>query len=207
MSLRPGATCRRTARPSDEDLLAVSLSELQKGNLAYSTPEKMKSGQTERVVAKIGGEKVAVHVLQSDLPKENGKVSAVAETPVSPRMKMTLKSADFDITPLSSEEQIVAGETPTTWEWDIVPKHSGKLRLHLAAIVEIKQLSRDFATIDREIAVRVDPVEAAEKFIQTNCQWVIATLTAAAGAGWKLMKDRKRNLEPPSPPIAGAASL
>lgn len=85
----------------------------------------------------------------------------------------------------------MVGDTPTTWVWNIVPKHSGNLHLHLAAIVEIKQLSRDFTTIDREIAVQVDPVDATERFIQTNWQWTIATLTAEGGATWKLIREEE----------------
>jgi hypothetical protein len=123
--------------------------------------------------------------------EKHTQIGAVA-TPISTKMKMTLKSADFDITSLSSEEQIVAGDSPTTWQWDILPKHAGKLRLHLAAIVELKELSKDFTAIDREIAVQVDPVEEVTKFAENNWQWIIATLSAIAGGGWKYIKHRKR---------------
>jgi hypothetical protein len=107
-------------------------------------------------------------------------------------MKMELKSADFDITPLSSEEQGVGGDTPTAWEWDIAPKHSGKLRLHLAAVVELKNLSRDFTSIDRDVALQVDPVDAVTSFMEGNWQWLIATLTAVGGAAWKFLSSRKK---------------
>jgi len=177
--------------PSDDELIAASLNQLRKGNLAYSTPEKMKMGRTERVSARIGGSDVSVEALKSELPSGQGRTVAAAVTPVSARMKMELKSADFDITPLSSEEQGVGGDTPTAWEWDIAPKHSGKLRLHLAAVVELKNLSRDFTSIDREVAVQVDPVDAVTSFMEGNWQWLIATLTAIGGEAWKFLKSRK----------------
>ena len=178
--------------PSEEELLEQSLAKLKKGNLAYNTPEKMKSGHTAHVTARIGSEKVSVQTLKSGMPTDQGTMTETAATPVSTKMKMTLKSADFDITPLSSEEQIVAGDIPTQWEWDISPKHSGKARLHLAAIVELNQLSRDFTTVDRDITVQVDPVDAAETFVKNNLVWILGTLGTAIAAGWAWWKRRKK---------------
>lgn len=193
------------AASTDEELLAASMLKLKRGNLAYSTPEKMKTGSTEHVTARIGGSEVSASALIAELPAGKERAVALASTRISPRMKMKLKSADFHITPLSSEEQNVGGEMPTTWEWDIVPKHSGKLRLHLAAVVEIKNLSpRDFTSIDRDITVQVDPVDAVTSFIKANWQWIIATLTAIAGAAWKLINNRKKPVA--GPPLAGVAS-
>jgi len=93
---------------------------------------------------------------------------------------------------LSSEEQIVAGDTPTTWEWDIVPKHSGTLGLHLAAVVELNNLSRDFTTVDRNVAVQVDPVNAAERFFQANTVWVLGVIGAAIASLWAWFKKQKK---------------
>ena len=179
------------APPTDDQLIDSALRKLRKGNLAYSTPDKMKSGETAHVVARIAGDTVSIDTLKSNLPTDPGAKIAVAATPVSTKMKMTLKGADFDITPLSSEEQIVAGDTPTQWEWDIIPKHSGTLRLHLAAVVEINDIAKDFTTVDRDIPVQVDPVDEVTGFISRNWQWLIATLTAVVGAGWKYFNGRK----------------
>jgi hypothetical protein len=158
----------------------------------------MKVGKTARVVARIAGDTVSIETLKNGLPTEDSAKIEVTATPISTKMKMTLKGADFDITPLSSEEQLVAGDTPTQWEWDIVPKHAGTLRLHLAAVVEINNLSRDFTTVDRDIAVQVDPVDQVTGFISKNWQWLIATLTAVVGAAWKYYASRK-NKAPAAP--------
>jgi hypothetical protein len=178
-------------QPSDEDVLDASISKLREGNLAYITPTKMKAGSTGRVTARIGDAAVSVDALKSGLQSGTGTAVSVAQTPISPAMKMILTSADFSITALSSEEQIVGGP-PTNWEWDIIPKHSGKLHLHLAAVVVLNNISRDFTTIDRDIPVQVDPVGAAESFIAGNWQWLIATLTAMTGALLKYLKSRKK---------------
>jgi len=186
----------KTQSPTDEEFLADSTAKLKKGNLAYSTPQKMKMGHTEHVTARIGGGNVSVDALEAGLPAGNDRALAVTGTPVTTGMKMTLRSADFDITPLSSEEQVVGGKAPTTWEWDIVPKHAGQLRLHLAAIILLKNLSRDFTAVDRDIAVRVDPVDVVTNFVEGNWQWIIGTFTAIGGAAWKVLKDRRKKSEP-----------
>ena len=167
---------------SDGDALDREVQNLKKGNLAYNTPEKMKTGETARVVARIGSEKIPVSSLTSGMP-DDGRTNTVS-TPVSTKMKMSLKSADFDITPLSSEEQFITGNMPTIWAWDITPKHSGKLNLHLAAVVELNGLSKDFTTVDRDIDVQVDALNAIQTFIQSNTVWVLGVLGAAATAMW-----------------------
>ncbi len=181
-----------TATPTDEEILTAALATLKKGNLAYSTPTSMKTGKTAHVVARIGGDSVSIDTLQAGMPVDQGQKVALAATPVSAKMKMTLAGADFDITPLSSEEQIVAGTTPTQWEWDIVPRHSGDLRIHLAAVVELNNIAKDFTSIDRDIVVLVDPMGAATTFVTTNWQWLIASLVTVCGAGWKYLSSRKK---------------
>jgi len=182
---------------TDDDLLAQSLAKLKQGNLVYNTPQKMKSSQTARITARIGSDQVSVGDLQFSLPATAGTTTATVATPITPRMKMSLKSSDFDITALSSEEQIVSGTIPTSWEWDVVPKHAGALSLHLAATVELNNLSRDFAAIDREIDVKVDPVDATEKFVGKNLVWILGGCGTGLAALWGWWKKRKA--KPSSP--------
>jgi hypothetical protein len=178
-----------------EEKLEDAVGRLKTGGLAYSFPEKMKTGQREDVVASIGSDKVPMVVLKEHVPAENGQEVKTEQTPVTPKMKMTLTSADFDITPQSSDEQMVVGSTPTTWRWTIAPRHSGKLHLHLAAIIELEDLKQDYTTVDRDVAVQVDPMDAAEKFIENNWQWLLSGSggVAVAGAMWKLFKRKKED--------------
>jgi hypothetical protein len=184
--------------PTDDDKLAMSLAQLKQGNLAYNTPAKMKSSETAHVTARIAVGTVSISTLESGMTEVPGTQTQTASTPISSRMKMSLRSADFDITPLSSEEQIVAGNTPTTWEWDIIPKHSGKLRLHLAATVELNNLSRDFTSIDRDIAVEVDPISAAENFVGKNLVWILGGCGTGIAAIWAWWKKRKKPAAQPT---------
>jgi hypothetical protein len=179
------------AKPTEDEQIEQSLQNLRQGKLAYETPAKMKMGDSQTVTARIGSEEVDSGALTQGLGQSGGTVSTVG-TPISVKMKMTLKSADFDITPLSSEEQVVGGTKPAEWEWTVSPKHSGTLRLHLDAAVELKDVSRDFTTVDREIAVSVDPVGAIEGFVQNNWQWILSTLAAGIGLAWKFFGAKKK---------------
>ncbi len=181
---------------SNDDLIEQSLAKLKQGNLAYNTPQKMKTGETARVTARIAAGNISLQTLEAGLPSGPGSTTATASTPISTRMKMTLKSADFNITPLSSEEQIVGGDTPTEWSWDVVPKHSGTLSLHLAAVVELGNLSRDFTSVDRDIRVQVDPVAAVVQFVAANTIWLLTSLGAALATLWAWWRKRKKPKTP-----------
>ncbi len=183
-------------RPSEDALIEQSLARLKQGNLAYNTPQKMKTGETARVTARIASGGISLQTLEAGLPSGPGSTTATASTPISTRMKMTLKSADFDITPLSSEEQIVGGATPTEWEWDVIPKHSGTLSLHLAAVVELGSLSRDFTSVDRDIHVQVDPVAAVKQFIAANTVWLLTSIGAALATLFAWWRKRRKPKTP-----------
>jgi len=179
--------------PTTEDQLADTLAHLPKGNLVYNPPTQMKSDQTLTITALIGSDQVSLSTLQAAMPQQPAQPTQSALTPITPQMKVTLTSADFTITLLSSDSQIVAGPTPTTWEWQIAPKHSGQLSLHLAAVIELNGLQKDFTTVDRQIAVQVDPINAFTTFLQANWQWLIVTIfIPLIGALWKLRSNRKK---------------
>ena len=99
-------------QPTEDEQIEQSLKEMKQGKLAYETPAKMKMGESQTVKARIGSEEVGSGALTQGLG-QNGQAVSTASTPISVKMKMTLKSADFHITPLSSEEQVVGGTTPT----------------------------------------------------------------------------------------------
>ncbi|WP_162400421.1 hypothetical protein [Edaphobacter sp. 12200R-103] len=177
-----------------EEKLEAAVRHLRVGGLAYSFPETMKTGQQDDVVASIGSDKVTAAALQAHVAAaEPGQAVNLEQTPITTKMKMTLTSADFDITPQSSEEQMVVGTTPTTWRWTVAPKHSGELHLHLAAIIELENLQQDFTTVDRDVAVQVDPLNAVETFIENNWQWLLSGSggVAVVGTVWGFFRRKK----------------
>jgi hypothetical protein len=192
-----------TAKPEPltlEEQLEQAVNNLKTGRLAYHFPEKMKTGETAPVLATIATLKVSEEQLKEIFPASDRAGVQMAQTPVTPKMKMTLTSADFDITPQSSDEQIVVGATPTEWRWMISPKHAGKLQLHLAAIIELEDLKQDFKTVDREVEVRVDAVNAVETFVGNNWQWLISGTggLAVVGGLWNRLRRKKSGGEDPA---------
>jgi hypothetical protein len=187
---------RSAASPGDDELIEQSLAKLRKGNLTYSTPLRIRTGNTAHIVARIATDKITVQALQSGMPAGPGTQTEIEATPISTKMKMTLAGADFEITPLSSEEQIVGGDLPTQWEWDVIPRHAGTLRLHLAATVELKDLSRDFTSVDRDIAVQVDPIGAVVDFAEKNVLWIFGSLGTGFTGLWAWWRRRKKSREP-----------
>jgi hypothetical protein len=183
----------------DELALDASMQKLQDGKLAYSTPVSMRTGDSATVVARIGGGAVTADAMKAGMPQEPGSTVATATTKVSTKMKMALRSADFDITPLNSEEQAIGGSDPTEWQWTIAPKHSGKLQLHLVATVELKDLQRDFASIDRDIQVQVNKKGAVASFIEKNWQWLYATVGAALLALVRFLWARRKKADGQAP--------
>jgi hypothetical protein len=192
---------RSSSVSADEETLKRSLSKLRTGNLAYITPEKMKTGQTALVTARIATDKVSADELSKGMSTGEGGKVATARTPISIKMKMILKGADFDITSLSSEEQFVAGDTPTIWEWQITPKRSGELRLRLAAVVVLQEISRDLPVVDRDIAVEVNVGYEFTKFLETTWQWIIGAVGTVLVAGWKLLQYLRKRTDAATPVI------
>ena len=192
----PRATIARPAEPlspteSLEQKLDQAFSELKAGTLAFSVPDKMKTTDSKIVVASIGSTKVTPENVTSSVTSNGGQI-ITQPVLVTPVMKMQLTSADFDIKPLSSEEQIVAGSTPTTWRWEVRPLHAGVLRLHLAAVVEIESLKRDLTAADREVTVTVDRADELTGFFKANWQWFLGG--SAAGlftALWGFFKKMR----------------
>jgi hypothetical protein len=189
---RPATPAHGPARPtpSDVDFLEASLKRLRTGNLAYNVPQKMKTGETARVTARIAVASLPVSELTKDFPASQR--STIAPTKISTKMKMTLSGPDFTITPLSPPEQFVDNESATQWQWEVKPNKHGTLEIRLAAIAEMNEFSKEFTTVDRNITVQVDIADQLAEFWTGNWQWSMATLTAVCGVFWKWLQSRKK---------------
>ena len=177
--------------PARNDPVIDELGKLDHGEVAFSVPVKMKTGESSTVIARIGNSEISADALQKGMARENS-TTQVQETPISLKMKMELTGSDFKIEQLSSEEQIVGGQDPTTWEWEITPKKSGQLHIHLYASIEIKGANKDITTLDKDIPVKVDLVYEGKAFVIKNWKWVWTTVGAAIGFGWRRAKGESK---------------
>ncbi len=178
-------------------MVQAEFSRLAAGRIMYNPPEEMTEGERERVEVRITQNMTAP--LTEGL-KGSG-APRIEQIPVASFMKVRLTSDSFDITPVSSEEQIVAGDTYTQWTWDVVPQKSGTHALILVVTARVKLAGfsdeqRDLDIIEREINVRVNPVYSIQSFISNNRDWLFPTvlvplIMALGGWAWKNVARRK----------------
>ncbi len=193
------AAVESAALPAPDPALLArqALDRLETGRLLYNPPAQMEYGLPERVEARIS--------LNPDESLSGGLlgIGAPIEEPlqVATFMKIHLTGSGFDILPLSSEEQIVAGDTYTQWSWDVTPRASGTQNLVLVVTARVKipgfgEDLKDLQVVERQIEVQVSPVQAAQLFFQNNLEWlgpaVLASLGAALGWAWRMRRKQPR---------------
>jgi hypothetical protein len=163
---------------AEDNLMEEAFQELREGKLILNAPKKMQTAHTSKVSVNIlSGSKPDTAAMQRFL-KRGGTTTEIESLKISTKMKMTLVSADFEVTPLNHEEQSVGGSSGTNWEWTIFPKRAGVLHLHLTATVEVGDLSKDFTSEDRDVEVTVDKVDWIEGVLKSNLAVVWSILTA-----------------------------
>ncbi|MFZ1241761.1 MAG: hypothetical protein WAV66_20730, partial [Anaerolineae bacterium] len=103
----PAAIQPATPQPPQDPaaMVQAEFSRLAAGRILYNPPEEMTEGERERVEVRITQNMTAS--LTEGL-KGSG-APRIEQIPVASFMKVRLTSDSFDITPVSSEEQIVAG--------------------------------------------------------------------------------------------------
>jgi hypothetical protein len=109
----------------------------------------------------------------------------IEEVSTAPLMAVTLKSEAFKITAYSDEEQRVASDGITTWEFDICALKRGQQRLFLSVSLRIPvpgQPSTHMSIPVREatIDVQVRKAVLVGNFVAGNWQWIVGTGIAIA---------------------------
>jgi hypothetical protein len=128
-------------------------------------------------------------------------------------MTATLIGADFSITPITDERQLVTGVGDTRWKWWVEPKRSGLLHLSLRLTAHIEystpgsravtyRAPRTIKTFERTLTIRAIPESNSDKvlgFVGDNWQWLFTVLILPAGL-WALRGWRTRKHPPATPP-------
>lgn len=89
---------------------------------------------------------------------------------------------DFEITPQTSEKQLLIGEKTTQWKWHVKPLNSGTKKLTFTVNIEIETpdypLTPYFLT-DKNLNILAHP--NLIYFLKSNWKWIIATLITIFG--------------------------
>ena len=165
-----------------DDMVRRAFAELvQPGRLMFNPPRQMQLSQTERVEVRLTrtltlDAELTEHLRGSGEPQ-------LEQIPAAPLMAVTLKGDGFRITPYSDEEQFVAQDGITTWEFDVRALKGGQQRLVMCVSLRIpvagqplehKSIPVREATIDVQVGVPA----LVGNFVAANWQWFIGTAVA-----------------------------
>jgi cell division septation protein DedD len=186
----PDATPATAPAPASIDSI---VDQLDFGNIAFNTPGEAKLGEAFSVELKLSPTKELAEVVKSI--GEPGAVES-ARIRISDFMEARLIGSGFEITPVTSERQVVIKIEDTTWRWDVRPKDSGVqfLNLTVNAIIEDegKERLRSVTTFKREIRINVSFADRVTDFTKNNWQWLWATIVVPVGAWlWKRRKGKE----------------
>jgi hypothetical protein len=175
-----------------------ALKAMLEGRILFLIPVRMKQGKETKVTIRISAN--ASENLANDLRNEKeGPEPPIVVENVSVLPHMTVKLVGgkaFDIVPLTPEEQFVAKDTFTQWQFNVTPLKSGEQELDLLVGVRVTngaggKEERFHPTYERKIVVEVDRVYIVEHFVEGNWQWLISAILLPFIGLW-IRKRRKR---------------
>jgi hypothetical protein len=179
-------------QPDFAEMVENELDELTPGNILFNPSEEMKVGVTERVEARIAKSDTAEFTLTL---KGRGEPQ-IERISVGTCMAVRLTGAKFDIESLSHEEQLVADDRFTQWEWDVTPLKRGVHSLFLGVTVRIKipdygEEKKDFPVLEKKIKVTVNPIYSTHEFMGDHWEWIIGALMGSGAIGWGIKRFRR----------------
>lgn len=178
------------AKPPDFATTDQILDNLEVGNIAYNVPDSMNLENTAIIKLVLSLKKSVAELVQMIEPQAEGKREG-GPVKVYSLMVAHLTSADFEVTPIISEEQLLSAQNVNEWKWEIKPKKVGQLKLHLTLNVIINNHQKEITTYTRTINVEVTWKQRTSWFFSNNWQWLCATIIfPLAGYFWWLWKKR-----------------
>jgi hypothetical protein len=183
------------APPSNvKGLAAKAFDTVVMGKVAFNRPASMRVGEVTQIQARIA--RTAPDDLAEGLPGPGPVVVRGIE--VSRYIRVKLLGPAFDITPLSSDDQLLFDEGYTQWEWSVIPKRSGRQYLYLRITLRLDIPKHgpelvDRAVLNEPIPVAVNVPYAVQQFVAGNWQWAAGGATPIAvivGVGRYLRRRR-----------------
>jgi hypothetical protein len=174
-----------------------AIKRMEKANIAFNAPKTLNRDAT-----------VMIHLLLS-MSQGSGDLSKMVKgkgeretaiVPVTQIMQAHLSGPNFQVTPITPEEQPISRFDKTEWKWNVKPTSVGEQALNLAlnAVVTAAGNERKMTvrTFDHVIFVEVTAGQQVTEFFSGNWQWLWAAIAVPiAGAVWqtKLRKSRTKS--------------
>lgn len=119
-----------------------------------------------------------IEQLEKELTVTGQKISKKIE--VSKIVVAKITAPDFEVTPITPEEQILSLNKPTEWLWTLSPKSSGVFEVNLSVTAVINARGREtthhLKTFDKVIVIEITKGQIIKDWISKYWQWVISTL-------------------------------
>jgi len=191
-----GCTSDTAPAPQDElaEIIDEEIKKLAPGQILFNPPQNMTVGRNERVEVRI--DKTFDENLSEGL-RGRGETQ-IEDINVGKVMKVQLIGNNFDIEPLSEDEQLVSGIGFTQWEYDIMPKKAGDqiIILKVSTIIilpEGKEKTISIPVFERKINVEVNPIYSIQNFIEINWKWIVSLIVTSGLISWILKKRKLKN--------------
>jgi hypothetical protein len=187
-----------TAGPSKTgDVIDQILAEMDFGNIAFNTPNKMKLNTPSHIQLVVSPTET-IEQLKESIVAEGQKHGE--EVRISDTMEARLTGTAFQIGAINPERQAVTAAEPTSWKWEIKPTQYGRHNLHLtlSAVVTLRGSSvpRTIRTFERTIEVEVSGFQRTFLLFRENWEWmwtlVVFPLIALSAWLWR-RKQNKNN--------------
>jgi hypothetical protein len=190
----PGAS---PAGVSSLEEVDAALKKLDWGQMAFDVPEKLRLEQTALIHLLISPAQTAEQLTAAirEQTSEPVKIES-ARIQISGLMEAKLVGSAFDIRSITPEEpQMVSRTEPTEWKWEIRPRESGRLSLHLTlnAIIrfEDQERPRVVRTFDRVIPVDVAAAGDTARRVLPAAAFA-AVLVALGSGSWLFYRTRQK---------------
>ena len=176
------------------------LYKLVKGKIAYEIPDTMDMGKNYKatvIVTKAMNDSI---LFQNFNPRyyyrEKIKVSSIVNV-----FLIDPTENNFNITSLSTAEQLVDDSTNTVWKWNITPKRSGNnelvLRVTAKVFDRLGENYKDIKVFEKTIKVNAPILTRIKQFVSENWKW-LSTVIVIPLILWvrrTLLKRKQKNAE------------
>lgn len=172
--------------------IKLILAKMKEANIVFNTPPSMNLKEKAEIQLVLSLMK-QIKELEQLIVAPGEKESAIIKVYNSTEARLT--STDFEINAITPEELAVEPSGVSEWRWEIKPKRTGLLSLHLtlSAVFNIEgnKTRKVIRVFDKTIEVEVTGWQTVSTFVKQNWQW-LWTIIVVPVAGWLLNRWRKR---------------
>jgi hypothetical protein len=155
-----------------DEPIAAMLERMVEGQIWFNIPQRMRQGKDQTIVVRIS--KNASESISAGYTNEGNP----ARLQVFPYMAVRVDGGKaFDIKPLTPENQFVATDRYTEWQFQVVPLESGDQHIEVIVGVRVKIAPGDTETrfsptYRKTITVEINRHYAIGKYWDANYPWI-----------------------------------